>query len=252
MKYRGRGFRLLLAGVLSAIAIVSWLNISLGSSSSLSESTIINSVLVTTETPSHPELSYAAWTSADAADASRISQARSVLDAELSKYPQGHLSDNGVERIYLVKNLNWGGQTQSAMPEAFIDQALYLSIDDNYLQAEAGAYYRQLIHHEIRHLLDAHAYGSYRYIDASWLACNPLGFTYSGSGLEYNKSGQNTRIEHPDAGFITSYSRSAIEEDRAEVHAYLMTKPSVLDKLTSEDTSLSCKKQLVVQFNQSL
>ncbi len=248
MNHRGRVFRFFLASTLSAIAVVAWFNISATTTSSQPESTTISSVIITTQVPKHAELSYAQWDPVTASDSKNVEQARNVLTVELAKYPTGRLANAGLERIYLVKNLRWGGLTQSAMPEAFIDLALYLSIDTEYLQSENGVYYRHLIHHEAQHLFDAHTYNTYRYNDTAWLSCNPGGFTYSGSGLAFNKTDQNTRIEHPSTGFVTSYSVSAIEEDKAEVHAYLMTKPATINSYASQDQNLKCKEQLAQDF----
>ena len=61
------------------------------------------------------------------------------------------------------------------------------------------------------------------YNDPVWKKLNPVSFTYAGKGVDMLKGDADITSLHPRQGFITLYATSAVEEDKAEVFAYLFT-----------------------------
>ncbi|OHD57548.1 MAG: hypothetical protein A2Y33_09760 [Spirochaetes bacterium GWF1_51_8] len=79
-----------------------------------------------------------------------------------------------------------------------------------------------LTHHEFFHYIDVVITGPLEFNnDKKWGALNKPGFMYVGSGLEMISSGKSIHEVHPKDGFISVYSMSACEEDKADVFAYL-------------------------------
>lgn len=74
---------------------------------------------------------------------------------------------------------------------------------------------RQLIHHEIAHIMQQRNFGR-SFIDPNWPGRTDL---YR-QAYDFNK---NDNPEYPTAGFVTNYAQTNVPEDEAEVYAYLFT-----------------------------
>jgi hypothetical protein len=89
-------------------------------------------------------------------------------------------------------------------------------------------------------------------IDHAWLALNPDGFRYGrgGRSMRAPSAGAFTR-DVP--GFVTRYATSALEEDKAELFAFMLTEPAAVASLAESDAVLARKvarmKQLVVELS---
>src|SRR5690606_19670716 len=92
---------------------------------------------------------------------------------------------------------------------------------------------RRLIHHESFHFVDLADDGTVQR-DPTWEALNPPGFVYGHGG----RSMRDPAASEPDpalTGFVTRYAQAALEEDKAEVFAFMMTAPAALRRRAARD-----------------
>lgn len=136
---------------------------------------------------------------------------------EWAKYPTSWVTNSKVKSIALIKNFATDGTNRAAYPEVG-NQTMY------YDAGYSGDYAREVVHHEFDHLLTYNYFGSMSPSDPTWQSYNPPGFSYGNGGASCYQPG-NTCLTgpHPIAGFASGYASSAIEEDKAELYAYLMT-----------------------------
>lgn len=164
-----------------------------------------------------------------------------IIAEEWQKYDTTSIKDSGLKKIYIVNNLIVDGQFRSGMPEPIFEDALYFDASAKYVDSEGGDYIRRTLHHEFKHLIDYNQHGSYRYEDILWLSCNTKPNVYKQGGAAMQNNPDYAHAEHPEPGFVNGYSTSAIEEDRAEVYALLLTNPAKLQNMAKNDASLQCK-----------
>jgi hypothetical protein len=149
-----------------------------------------------------------------------IERFTNVLLAEFNKYPVDFITNSGLKEIAFVANLRVGRQRRIAMPES---DTRTLYFDVNYPGAR-DEYCSHAIHHELFHLLYFEIHGSFYYKDPAWLALNYPSFRYKGGGgLAYGNY-HVFKKQKPASGFITPYATYGLEEDMAEVFAFLMTR----------------------------
>ncbi len=101
-------------------------------------------------------------------------------------------------------------------------------------------YSRQVIHHEFFHLLDYRNRGDI-YRDAEWATLNSPGFCY---GLHKQSALSDPKaVERSDQvpGFLNQYSTTGVEEDKAELFAFLMVEPEYVGARTTVDPVLRAK-----------
>jgi hypothetical protein len=181
-------------------------------------------------------------------DFTRYTTYAEVFMEEWGKYPKNWPSKANVKAIYFVKNLKVGQQSRSAMPEEY-DGALYFDL--NYIYDKQ--YVRQAIHHEFYHLIELHFQGDYYYKDPKWAKLNTSGFKYIGKGSDSYDDPNYVHKEHPQSGFVTSYSTYGLEEDKAEVYSYLMTSKTYenLQDWIKDDKYLKAKVDYMINFTKS-
>jgi hypothetical protein len=74
------------------------------------------------------------------------------------------------------------------------------------------------------HLIVAKNFGSpYASMDPAWTTFNPAGFAYGtgGSTCYTNPAACGSSDMHPRTAFVSDYATTAIEEDQAEIYAYV-------------------------------
>ena len=162
-----------------------------------------------------------------------------LLD-ELDRYPTPGVASIGLRRVIICTAFVVRGKPEGGT----IDRAsgtIYLSAD----WYDAGAVrFRQTLHHEMFHLIDA-ASGTLGADDPQWSAANPPGFHYGTGGFNASPDNTSNELASGTAGFLTAYSRSGIEEDKAEVYGWLMADPSVVRRRTRADAGLATKAERV-------
>lgn len=202
---------------------------------------------VDVQTPSAGSTATASWDAADSTSDSAQAFLLMLHD-EWSKYPTGMNVRVGLQHIYLVKNLTVDGQFRAAMPDPNYAKALYYDVSANYVDSMQGKYMRRTIHHEYSHYIEYTTYQTYYHDDPAWEACNTPGFLYGSGGPSAYSDPVYANTYHTHAGFISGYSESGSEEDRAEVLAWLMTQPTQTKSLGVVDTYLGCKLHVAQQF----
>lgn len=164
---------------------------------------------------------------------------------EWAKYPSDWIEGSNLKHIMIVKKLAVGDTERAATPDP-VGDAVYYDIGYG-----ADLYAREVIHHEFNHQVEYEHFNSYARQDPAWLALNPSGFTYNPRGgvAAYHEDGFSNDA-HPEAGFVNRYAMYAIEEDKAEVYAYLMTREYYHDlrNWIKTDDKLAQKVQLYKDF----
>ncbi|MBW2459162.1 MAG: hypothetical protein JRI68_31990 [Deltaproteobacteria bacterium] len=170
-----------------------------------------------------------------AADEGPLAAATVVLVDELSLLPRSFLERAGLRRVMLCAELREARRPIPSLPN-YRNTLL--------LDAEASpSYLRRLIHHEVFHFADL-ADDGVVLADPGYRALTPPGFEYGSGGRTMRERSSSAFGEAP-AGFVSRYATSAIEEDKAEVFAFLMTRPAAMDQLGRRDPVVAAKAAYV-------
>lgn len=170
---------------------------------------------------------YAKWENLSDDDAALFEKYAKIFMDEWGKYPLDFVKKTKLKAFAFVKKMEVMGQLKGAMPDTEA-HVMYLGIDDPWDYDDPDTTLRYTLHHEYSHLIDDVIYGDTEYQDPKWLAFNPQGFKYVGSGddaYQSDEAADKANEEHPQSGFVTGYAMFAIEEDRAETFSWLMTTP---------------------------
>jgi hypothetical protein len=173
-------------------------------------------VEITSVSPSSYVTSYDTYTLLSESDLCSLKTYAAITVDEWAKYPASWIQNSGLKKIVLVKELAVQGQRRAATPDIG-GYAMYY--DPTY----SGDYAREVLHHEFDHLIHFKYFNGYATSDPTWLSYNPPGFSYGNGGASCYTPGNCLTGEHPVPGFVTGYGTSAVEEDKAELYAYLMT-----------------------------
>ena len=158
-----------------------------------------------------------------------------VVAEELARYPEGFLDAAGLERVVLCAGLRVAGEPIPSLP----NYRATLLVDVN-----APAHFlRRLIHHEVFHFLDF-ADDLHVASDAEWSLLNEPGFRYGPGGRSVRDPAASL-LTSELPGFLTRYATAAVEEDKAEVFAFLMTAPGEVALRASSDAVLGKKVALL-------
>lgn len=162
----------------------------------------------------------------------RLEAATRVVRRELGRLPESFLARAELRRVVLAGELREGLTPIPSLPN--YNRTLLLDAD-----ADEG-YLRRLLHHEIFHFADL-ADDSSVLRDPAWLALNAPGFAY-GQGGRSMREDRGTSHAAPPLGFVSLYATSGLEEDKAEVFAWLMTAvPNELAAREASDATLAAK-----------
>jgi hypothetical protein len=192
---------------------------------------------------------YATWNSLNSGDLATLQEFEDDFVGEISDFPADLITNSGVTKIGLVKNLKVSGQARAAAPAPCINAMLY---DVKAMVGAGDAYSRQVISHEFWHYADYAIMGDYYYNDAQWVACNPAGFTYGTGGEAAYEEADFYNSFHPQKSFITNYARYGQEEDRAEIFSWIMYNPSKIAALKKSDSGIKCKVERLEELAHSL
>ncbi|MBN1608943.1 MAG: hypothetical protein JW940_20115 [Polyangiaceae bacterium] len=163
--------------------------------------------------------------------AGSVDAALVVLGQELGRYSRGCLRAVRFRRILLCEGLAESGQEIPSLPN--YEQSLMLDV-----RGPAG-FLRRLLHHELFHFLDF-ADDEQLAEDPEWEALNPPGFSYGLGGRSMRQPG-SARLSTETSGFLSRYSTSAVEEDKAEVFAFLLTAPEQVRRIMEQDVVVRAK-----------
>lgn len=177
----------------------------------------------------------------DGAIDARNSGARNVemalyfLRKEFAKYPPALIRASGVKRIAFCRDLKSRG-TRVAGVALEKNATIYM---DSSTEIGDEAHRRRTLHHEFFHFLD---YAMHPDQDLGnnpeWAAANAPDAAY---GAAASAAPVANWASHPAPGFVSSYARQAVPEDRAELFAGLMTNNLTLRLLLQKDSFLAAK-----------
>lgn len=154
-------------------------------------------------------------------DLARLRTLSKILIPSLEKYSPYFFQRVRLKNIVIVKDLVVARQLRKAMPHPS-SSSLYYG-DNNDLECLPGMEAR--VHHELYHFVEERINGSMYFQDKFWLNLNPLDFHYGHGGKSvYNLNVPFQNLGHPQEGFVSNYALTAIEEDKAEVFGWWMTK----------------------------
>lgn len=178
---------------------------------------------------------YRARISGKPAASRALGRAATVLEEELARYPEQILARSRLRRVLLCSDLREDGQAIPSLPNTL--QTLLLDVNAR------PAYLRRLVHHELFHFID-YADDDQLLRDARWEKLNDPYFLYGGGGRTMRDPDSSTLEEHRP-GFLSRYSTSALEEDKAEVFSFLMTTPGAVQAIAARDPVVGAKVRSV-------
>lgn len=168
------------------------------------------------------------------------------LRKALEKYPRELPHAAGLSRIILGTKLRASGVHIGGYSNP-PSRSLILEIDD----AGQQPFKSITLHHEIFHLIDRAILGQYAKQDLGWARLNGPGFRgyQSGDGWKWMATQQPGKARPTaEPGFVTPYSMSSIQEDKAEVFALLMEDPTPLAALAEKDAVIRAKVERMKQL----
>ncbi len=140
-----------------------------------------------------------------------------LFDQEFNKYPLSFLKKSNLKTIVFVKNLTVDGYISVKKRSGIPDHIHELLIFDFTVGVHDKTYKAHVIHHEFYHMLEEQFNGNGRWKDPVWNSFNINNDAYGGGRKYYF-------INYPEKGFVSSYSFTVLEEDKAEVFAILFSK----------------------------
>lgn len=164
-----------------------------------------------------------------------------LLKQEFCLYPPELVRRAKLKRIILCTRLAYGGQFRGAIPD--------FEHDDLYFDVNFGRYdelyTRKCIHHEFFHVVDWQ--DDYEvYSDAKWAALNAKDFRYGKGGAAAQDDNEMSLITDKYPGFLTKYSTTGVEEDKAEVFAHLVVCGKLVDQRSARDEVLRNKARTMI------
>lgn len=172
---------------------------------------------------------------------------RAYID-EFSKYRRSFLRKVNVEWVAFVKGLRVDQEPRAATYVRFYAATTMAPRGGMVYDVQQGAadpaYVRHSLHHEFFHFIDEGV--RVRGLDdANWLALNPPGFEYNGKMAAFSQ-----RLDHPAAGFVTTYAAKSSSEDRAELFAALMDEETYprLREIAAADPVVRRKIRYLIRF----
>jgi hypothetical protein len=177
------------------------------------------------------------------AGAADLESYSAIFAFEWSLYPPELVKRTRMTRVVFCKNLSFAGQTRTAVPD-FDNATLYLDVtrgrhDDRYV--------RRVIHHEFFHFIDVRDDGKL-YQDERWAKLNPPGFKYGNGGAKVQDDPTVTTTGKDEPGFLNRYAISGVEEDKAEVFAYMMVEPKAIAERIEKDKYVRLKTERMTEL----
>ena len=183
-------------------------------------------------------------------DADNVETYLPLLLSEFNLYPPEFVKKSGVVKIVLCKKLAYKNQFRAAIP-GLGTGILYYDVENG---AGIESYQRSTMHHEYFHLVDYRDDGRL-YKDDNWARLNPDGFSY-GRGGQFVQDDPTQSLTSNRPGFMNKYSTQGVEEDKAEVFAYLVTQSELMEQRVKDDPIIASKvnmmRQLLTSFSPAM
>ena len=150
---------------------------------------------------------------------SLILQELMLLDARLSRYPEGMLAATASNftglKLCLVRSVTAASNSGSEWEATGVQ---FLDGTDAYAAVTVGRYGEQALYHELFHVMETHIF-NYSIAFDQWDSLNPSGFSYDYAQVERDAG---IYLEPEGRAFIDRYSMSFPKEDRARIMEYAM------------------------------
>ncbi len=181
------------------------------------------------------------------ADRTALENYAGLFTSEFTLYPPQLVARSRLKRVVLCTQLTFAGQRRNAIPD--------FGRDTLYLDASRGThskpYLRTVIHHEFFHIIDYRDDGNL-YRDERWQALLPAGFKYGNGGRASQDVRTTSVLTDQYPGFLSHYSTTGVEEDKAEVFAHLVVHPAHVEARAKQDRVIHAKvkrmKELLAAF----
>lgn len=162
--------------------------------------------------------------------APHLATAKKALARELGRYPSGFLKKARLRRVVFCEDLEENGRPIPSLPN--YEATLLVDVD------ASETFLSRLVHHEVFHFVD-YADDGIVVRDPAWEALNRADFRYEGGGRVV-RDPEATLPVGPE-GFVTRYATAALEEDKAEIFAWLMTDKALVAGKSRADAVLAAK-----------
>lgn len=187
---------------------------------------------------------------AEAVSDEMLAKYEPIFEAEWKRYPRTLMVRTKLGRIVIGKNVRVQDQPRAAVPE-FTPGWFWLDAD---VGSRLPAYGRHVIHHDFFHMIDEFDSSDGRG-DKVWEGLNLPNVKY-GKGGWFMQKGNVGALRSDLPGFLTEYSTSAVEEDKAEVFSHLITSTAFVLERVKVDPVIAAKvariKALVVAFEPAM
>jgi len=160
-----------------------------------------------------------------------------LLINSINKYNLNILNKFNANYIVLCENL----KINKKLAAGFANKDVSTLIIDFSINAEI---IERVFHHEIFHIISANQ--NTEIFNKKWSDKNNKDFFYkecSKCNLTYN-----TNLSLENKGFLSEYSKYAIEEDQAEVFSFWMSDINIINELSKKDEILKSKINILKDF----
>lgn len=143
-----------------------------------------------------------------------------LLTLELALYPKDFFSKIGLKQIIVCNSLVFKTSSaehrRAAIPdyEPEVMGMIYCATISEF------SYSRGVIHHELYHFFEKALFGTAYKKDDEWDKLNPKDFEYGDEGV-YKRKSEKKKKDHLKDYFVSDFSKSSVEEDRAEIFSWL-------------------------------
>ncbi len=161
----------------------------------------------------------------------QVMVASKLLREELGRYPTTFLRDSRLRRVLLCDDLYESNREIPSMPNYLSTLVLDVDAPEEYL--------RRLVHHEVYHFADF-ADDQEVKRDDRWAKLNDNWFVY-GNGGRAMRDPRSGDLTGDLPGFLSQYATSAVEEDKAEVFAFMMVEPERVAEIAGRDPVVARK-----------
>lgn len=160
----------------------------------------------------------------------------SFLSKELSMYSAKVFKQSKLRSIILCKKLVSGGERRAGLAALKLQGLIWLLGNNIFIDVEAplNSYARQVIHHELYHLIDCCDDFNGLY-DNHWKKLNHPNFIYEDDHLP------KQQFKAPTNGFVSTYAMTAVHEDKAETFSHMIVDYQGTEKLAKTDAVLRRK-----------
>ncbi len=166
---------------------------------------------------------------------------------EFCRYPPELIARTKLKRVVFCKRLAFDGQLRNAIPD-YEHDALYYDVSRG---NHSRNYQRSVIHHEFFHVIDYQDDGDV-YRDERWAKMLPLDFRYGRGGRGSQNDSKMSLFDESVPGFLTHYSTTGVEEDKAELFAHMIINPAYVAERSAKEPLLQAKvdrmKSLLSEF----